>query len=91
MKDSDIRFVKQWEANRKLGRMRYAVLQGSGFGLILFLFTGLYSLWEKPFAQVFLSTRSFIVLLFWIACGIIGFASLMWPMNEYFYRNKKKD
>lgn len=89
MNNSDIKFVQQWEQTRKTGRIRYALIRGLAFGLILFLFTGLYGLWDNSFAQVFLRTRSIIVFLFWVACGIIGFATLLWPVNEYFYRIKR--
>lgn len=89
MKESDSIFVRQWEQTRKTGRIRYALIRGLAFGLVFFLFTGLYGLYDNSFAQVFLRTRSIIVFLFWVAFGIIGFATLMWPVNEYFYRIKR--
>ena len=89
MQPSDQKFVRRWTETRKLGRFKYALIHGLGFGLILFLFTGIYNLWEKPFGEVFLSIRSAIVFLFWIATGIIGYAVLMWPVNEYLFRRKQ--
>ena len=91
MQTSNQKFVRQWEETRKLGRFKYALTHGLGFGLILFLFTGIFNLWEKPFSEVFLSLRSAIVFLFWIAAGIIGYAVLMWPMNEYFFRKRTQE
>jgi len=89
MKPSDQKFVRQWAETRKMGRFKYALIYGLGFGLILFLFTGIYNLWEKPFTEVFFSIRSAIVFLFWVTTGIIGYAVLMWPVNEYFFRKKQ--
>ena len=88
MKPSDQKFVRQWAETRKMGRFKYALIYGLGFGLILFLFTGIYNLWEKPFTEVFFSIRSAIVFLFWVTAGVIGYAVLMWPVNEYFFRRK---
>jgi len=90
MKPSDHKFVRQWAETRKMGRIKYAFIHGIIFGLILFLFTGIYNLFEKPFGEVFLTLRSAIVCLFWIVSGIIGYAVLMWPVNEYFFRRKQE-
>lgn len=91
MNPSDQKFVRQWAVTRKMGRIKYAFVHGIIFGLILFLFTGIYNLFEKPFGEVFLTLRSAIVCLFWMVSGIIGYAVLMWPVNEYFFRKRTEE
>ncbi|MFN3554812.1 MAG: hypothetical protein ACK4VN_02480 [Bacteroidales bacterium] len=91
MNRSDERFVKNWSYTRKMGRFRYALTHGFVFGLILFLFTGLYGLWEKSFSEVFLSLRSGLVFLFWVAGGVVAYGTTFWPINEYLYKKKMSD
>lgn len=88
MNSNQDHFSRIWGRTRKMGRLKYAFTRGLIAGLILFLFTGIYNLWEKPFAEVFLNLRAALVLLFWITGGIISYGTIMWPINEYIFEKR---
>ncbi len=88
MKKQDAKFITAWEASRKGGFVKYIMSHGLAFGLILFLLSGLYHLFDRSFTEVYFSIEALYSLLIWIAGGIIGYGPASWWINEYLYRGK---
>ena len=91
MKNSDAKFLKDWEQTRQAGFVRYCITHGLAFGIILFVITGLFQLTGQSFTDVFFSLKTIYTLLIWLAGGIAGYGPVSWWVNEYLYRKKSID
>lgn len=77
-------FIKDWEDTRKMGRLKYALLHGSIFGIIVGTFTIIVSSYTSSnsnWKEDFLINSVIFVL-----SGVAGYFLLMWPINEYYYK-----
>jgi hypothetical protein len=89
MKESDKKFVENWEGIRKQGKIKYIVKHGAGFGIVIFAANLLLNYWGK-WGQ--LSNTDFFVQLaisIIVGGGIYGVFS--WSLNDFIYRKKLKD
>lgn len=89
MKESDKKFVENWEKIRAQGKAKYIVKHGFGFGILIFAVNLVINYWDK-WGQ--LSNTDFFVQLFIsiiIGGGIYG--TISWFLNDYIYRKKYRD
>lgn len=91
MKKSDEKYLADWEATRKTGRLKYGLLHGTLWGVLVFLLHGLWELADHTFREAYLSQGAGVYLLMLVAGGILMYATVMWGINERFYRSKKKE
>jgi hypothetical protein len=86
MHEGDKKFKAQWEKTRNDGRIRYALIHGSIFGLIVFVVINLWSLKDQSFQDVFLSRRALDQGMTMVLAGILGYGTIKWWMNENIYK-----
>lgn len=89
MKRSELKFMTDWESRRKSGRLKYCLLDGSVFGLIMLLFVeGLTYFLEANYT--FTWSRLALAFGVWVLGGIAIYGPLMWAMNGYYYKKFSK-
>ena len=76
MTDREAKFVAYWEATRKQGRLRYALLHGSIFGFLIFLFTFIFSFLDDSYDEMFVMPKVF---------GVVFEGGYTWWMNTKKY------
>ena len=81
MTDKEAKFVAYWEATMKQGRLRYALLHGSIFGFLIFLFTFIFSFLDDSYDEMFVMPKIFGVILIFILGGVIFEGGYTWWMN----------
>jgi hypothetical protein len=80
------RFLKTWSETRKRGLKYYMLVEGSIFGVLVFIITGLISLWDLSFIEAFFTLDAFYMMITYVLGGILLYAPLMWWYNERMYR-----
>jgi|GEM_PF-871849 len=91
MKRSDEKFLADWEAVRRRGRLKYGLIHGPIWGVLVFLIHGLFALTDHTFTEAYLSKDAGIYLLLMVAGGILMYTTIMWPINDRFYRKKRRE
>lgn len=86
MTEKETKFVIYWEMVMQSGRLRYALLHGSIFGFLIFLFTFIFSLLVDSYDKMFAIPNVFVTLLIFIIGGIIFEGCYTWWMNMKKYR-----
>lgn len=86
MTDKEAKFVAYWEATMKRGRIRYALLHGSIFGFLIFLFTFIFSFLDDSYDEMFVVPKVFDSILIFIIGGSIFEGGYTWWMNTKKYR-----
>jgi len=86
MTTKEAKFVAYWEATMKRGRLRYALLHGSIFGFLIFLFTFIFSFLDDSYDEMFVVPKVFGSLLIFIIGGIIFEGGYTWWMNTKKYK-----
>ncbi|MCF6243014.1 MAG: hypothetical protein L3J74_16940 [Bacteroidales bacterium] len=84
----NIDFIKNWEETRKLGRRRYALVEGALFGFIIAA--------VPIFIGILVKSAEWNIQKYWVYYlgfsvlgGMLAYWFVFWPMNEYFYKKKK--
>jgi hypothetical protein len=80
------RFLKTWSDTRKRGLKFYMLVEGTIFGLLVFIITGLVSLWDLSFKEAFFTLDAFYMMITYVLGGILLYAPMMWWYNERMYR-----
>ena len=80
------RFLKTWSETRKRGLKYYMLVEGTIFGLLVSIITGLVSLWDVSFKEAFFTLDAFYMMIAYVLGGILIYAPLMWWYNERMYR-----
>jgi hypothetical protein len=80
------RFLKNWSDTRRLGIKRYMLMEGSIFGVLVFVITRLISLWEVTIVEAFFTSDAFYMLVWYEFGGIFVYAPVMWWYNERMYQ-----
>jgi hypothetical protein len=80
------RFLKNWSDTRRLGLKRYMLIEGSIFGVLIFVITRLISLWEVTVVEAFFTSNAFYLLAWYVFGGILVYAPVMWWYNERMYQ-----
>lgn len=87
MNKSDEKFVKNWEQSRRLGRIKYGMIHGSIFAVLVITFVKIttYLIGENDtlFSWNALTEYGVGILL-----GILFFSSFMWWLNERMYKTR---
>lgn len=86
MTEKDAKFVAYWEVVMKRGRLRYALLHGSIFGFLIFLFTFIFSFFDGSLDEMFKMPKVVVSMLIFIVGGIIFEGGYTWWMNTKRYR-----
>lgn len=86
MTEKDTRFVAYWETVMQRGRLRYAVLHGSIFGFLIFLFTFIFSFFDGSLDEMFKVPKIFGSLLIFVIGGILFEGGFTWWMNTKKYK-----
>ncbi len=86
--NSDVKFFRNWLYNRKLGIVKYAFINGVVYGILLFIFTGLFDLQEKTIKDVYFGADAIVRFLFWLTFGVLGYGLTMWWLNQYFFKKR---
>ncbi len=87
----DDKFIEEWKAIKKQGRLKFALREGIVFGVVLFLITSLLKLRKHSFSEIFLNEIAFMEFLFWIIGGFIGYFTVMWWTRNFIYKIKMKN
>lgn len=80
------RFLRTWSDTRKRGLRFYMLVEGTIFGLLVFIITGLVSLWDLSFKEAFFTLDAFYMMITYVLGGILLYAPMMWWYNERMYR-----
>lgn len=80
------RFLKTWSETRKRGLKYYMFVEGSIFGILVFILTGLISLWEVSFIEAFFTSDAFYMMVAYVFGGILIYSPAMWWYNERMYK-----
>lgn len=80
------RFLKTWAETRQRGLKYYMLVEGSIFGVLVFIITGLLSLWDVSFKEAFLTIDAFYMMLAYVLGGILIYSPAMWWYNERMYK-----
>lgn len=86
MKKSEAKFIENWKKKIEMGRLRYGFFEGSIFGLLVGIFTMLLSLLFDEFTIV-LRMQLVYDLIIWMLGGILGYLTVMWEVNMYYYKH----
>lgn len=62
------------------------LVEGSVFGVLVFIITGLISLWDISFKDAFLTIDAFYMMLAYVLGGILVYSPAMWWYNERMYK-----
>ena len=85
MDDRQQQFIQRWENIRAKGRLRYAIVNGGLFGLVIFVLVSLVKLGEHSFSSIFLSPDALQEAVSWVVGGILSYGTIVWWMNEKAY------
>lgn len=86
MTDKDAKFIAYWQIVMQRGRWRYALLHGSIFGFLIFLFTFIFSFFDGSLNEIYRIPKVFGTILIFIIGGIIFEGGFTWWMNTKRYR-----
>ena len=67
------------------GRWHYGLVNGSVFGLAVFVILNLLNLKDLPFTEVYLTASAISQMLTMVTAGIIGYSTIKWWMNKKIY------
>ena len=89
MKRSELKFMTDWENRRKSGCLKYCLLDGSVFGLIMLLFVEVLTYF---FVANYTFTWGRLGFAFgvWVLGGITIYGPLMWLIHGYYYKKFSK-
>lgn len=86
MKESDKRFIKNWEKTKAQGFKKYALTHGLGFGIIMTVFN---LIWLNYNQEQSIKIDQFIITgIVMIFVGGFTYAGVTWLINEYIYKKK---
>lgn len=86
MKESDKRFIKNWEETKAQGFKKYALTHGLGFGILT---TIINLLWLHFGSDKEINVDDFfITAILMIVVGGFTYAGITWLMNDYIYKKK---
>lgn len=80
------RFLQTWVETRSRGLKFYMFVEGTIFGVLVFIITGLVSLWDKTFIEAFLTMDSLYMMMAYILGGIFVYSPAMWWYNERMFK-----
>jgi hypothetical protein len=80
------RFMSTWSVTRRRGIKYYMLVEGSIFGFLVFVITGLISLWDITFKEAFFTVDAFYTMLAYILGGIFVYSPAMWWYNERMFK-----
>lgn len=92
MKKSEVRFIENWKKKIEKGQLRYGFIEGGIFGLFVGILTMLLSLAFDDRSVVFGMQLAYDLII-WVLGGILGYLTIMWEVNMYYYKCflKKRD
>ena len=85
MKKSEAKFIENWKKKKEKGRLSYGFVEGSIFGLLVGIFTVLLSLFFED-NYIVLGMQLVYDLIIWMLGGILGYLTIMWEVNMYYYK-----
>ncbi len=80
------RFLKTWAETRLRGLKYYMLVEGSIFGVLVFIITGLVSLWDVSFKEAFFTIDAFYMMVAYVLGGILLYSPAMWWYNERMFK-----
>ncbi len=80
------RFLRTWSETRQRGLKYYMFVEGLIFGILVFIVTGLISLWHLSITEAFFTMDAFYMMITYILGGIFIYSPIMWWYNERLYR-----
>ena len=86
MKKSEVRFIENWKKKIEKGRLRYGFIEGGIFGLLVGILTMLLSLAFDDRSVVFGMQLAYDLII-WVLGGILGYLTIMWEVNMYYYKH----
>ena len=89
MKESDKKFIENWERIKQQGKSKYILKHGVGFGIFIFVVNTLISYWGN-WGQMN-QTDFFVQLAISIILGGGIYGTFSWFLNDYIYRKKVND
>ncbi|MBB1138778.1 hypothetical protein [Myroides sp. WP-1] len=92
MKKSEVRFIENWKKKIEMGRLKYGFIEGSILGLFVGIITILLS-WLFDDNTVVFGMQLLYDLIIWVLGGVLGYLTVMWEVNMYYYKRfiKKYD
>jgi len=82
-------FIEKWEKLRTKGIVKFSLLHGGLYGVLLFVVLFVVDLFKKPFADVF-TMQLFIDLGMYVLAGIVLLGPFEWLMGERQYKRYKQ-
>ncbi len=89
MEDRNEQFTNKWDMIRSKGRMRYAVVNGGLFGLVIYVIVSLLKLGEYSFEEIFFTPNALREAASWVFGGMLSYGTIVWWMNEKAYKRIK--
>ncbi|MGM0636025.1 MAG: hypothetical protein ACQESK_08155 [Bacteroidota bacterium] len=81
------RYVNDWQETRKMGKTKYCLTYGFGFGLLLFFFAiSIDYFIEDSVDHIIYNLNTLIYFFASIIIGFIVYRFLVWPVSEKLYR-----
>lgn len=82
------KYTKSWEKKRKIGRIKYGLIYGGIFGILMMIWSIMFELPE--FSLEFLTWELVYKQMHWIVFGIFMFMTFMWWAENRINRISKK-
>lgn len=82
-------FIEKWEKIRPKGIVKFSLLHGSLYGILLFVVLLVVDLFKKPFADIF-TLQLLIDFGMYLLAGIVLLGPFEWMMGERQYKRFKK-
>jgi hypothetical protein len=89
MKESDKKFVENWQNIKSQGKAKYIIKHGVGFGIFIFVVNLLINYWGK-WGQLS-NTDFFVQLTISIVVGGGIYGAFSWYLNDFICRKKIND
>jgi hypothetical protein len=86
MADRNSKFIQNWEESRKGGLKRFMLLEGSIFGVLLFILLLIYYWFTESLQFQILSIDTFYMFIWYVLGGIFIYSPAMWWYNERLYK-----
>lgn len=80
------KFIQNWEESRKGGLKRFMLLEGSIFGVLLFVLLLIYYWFTDSLQFSILSFDTFYMFIWYVLGGIFIYSPAMWWYNERLYK-----
>lgn len=92
MKVSEDKFLNSWKNRQQKGKIRFFLLVGFSWGIIVPVFIGLIDVFQNSFSDVFLNNSFLIKLVVFIFVGAFIMGPIFWNSNNKRYKKllKKK-